>query len=212
MSSPGPGSQKPSPRRVFARPTATLQRQAAGSSKTLHLARVTWWVLCLAGWLLGCEVPSTFAVLDNRYPESTTKPNVVYQAFWQAVAFTQDGGLLGTGGLPPGASSDAGSTVAASANLAYVVLAPGYDVTGDAGPPTSLVVLESRTGFSVSLNQTLHIPVDDATFAGNCAAGSSLSQAEANFLTQIVFAPLFTSVSYDAASCTSTPTSDAGGP
>ena len=184
-------------RALLSSPAEGVRRPSQGCLKVGLCA------LGVASWLTGCDTASTYVVLDNRYPESTTNPAVVYQAFWQAISFPTP--------LPPGSSSDPQSTIAASANLAYAVLAPGYDVTGDAGPPTSLVVLLSRTGFSVGLNQTLVIPVDDATFAGNCAAGSPLSQAEANFLTHIVFAGLFASVSYDAASCTSTPTADAGG-
>ena len=169
-------------------------------SQPLSAALLT---VCLGVCVPGCDTPSTFVVLENRYPESTENSEVVYQGFWQAISFPSP--------LPPGSSSSPQSTIAASANLAYVVLAPNWPITNSV-PPTSLVVLQSRTGFAVSLNQTLHIPVDDGTFAGNCAAGSSLSQAEANFLTEIVFAPLFIAVSYDAASCTSSPKSDAGGP
>jgi|GEM_PF-858666 len=177
------------------------ERESA-QNLALHRSRLALCTLGLTSWLTGCDAPQTFVVLDNRYPASTANAPVVYQAFWQAISFQTP--------LPPGASSDPQSTIAASANLAYVVLAPGWDAASST-PPAALVVMQSRSGFSVSLNQTLHIPVDDATFAGNCAAGSSLSQAEAKFLTEIVFAGLFTTVSYDAASCTSTPKSDAGG-
>ncbi len=175
------------------------KRRRRSGAKAWLCALFTLWVTALLG---GCDTPATFVVLDNHYPESAPDAAVVYQAFWQAISFQTP--------IAPGSSSSPQSTIAASANLAYVVLAPGWDITSST-PPTSLVVMQSRSGFSVSLNQTLHIPVDDATFAGNCAAGSVLSQAEANFLTEIVFAPLFMAVSYDAATCTSTPKSDAGG-
>ncbi len=175
------------------------KRRRWGGAEARRCALAILWVTVS---LVGCDAPSTFVVLDNRYPESATNAAVVYQAFWQAISFQTP--------IAPGSSSSPQSTIAASSNLAYVVLAPGWDPTS-AKPPTALVVMQSRSGFSVSLNQTLHIPVDDATFAGNCAAGSVLSQAEANFLTEIVFAPLFMAVSYDAATCTSTPKSDAGG-
>jgi hypothetical protein len=62
----------------------------------------------------------------------------------------------------------------------------------------------------VSLGDTLHIPVDDATFTGNCAAGSFLTQAQADFITREVFPGDFASRSYDAATCTTTPIGDAG--
>jgi hypothetical protein len=143
--------------------------------------------------------PATSVVLENDYPSSTASPLVVYRAFWQAVAFQDP--------VAPGTSSDAQSTVPASANTAYVVLAPGWDPSSDAGP-TSFVLLESRdAGFGVSLGDTLTIPVDDTTFVGNCDAGSHLSQAQADLITQRVFTPtIFPDASapfrYEAATCT----------
>jgi hypothetical protein len=105
--------------------------------------------------------------------------------------------------------------VAASANTAYVVLAPGWDPTSDptsTTQPTSFIVLQSRDGFAVNLGDTLHIPVDDTTFAGNCTAGSVLTQAQADFITQLVFPSTFRSFHYDAATCTTTQIGDAGAP
>jgi hypothetical protein len=132
---------------------------------------------------------------------------VVYRAFWQSVAFASP--------VAPGASSDAQNAIAASPTPAYVVLAPGWDPS-DAGtvPPTSLVVMQSRSGFELHFNATLHIPVDDTTFAGNCAAGSTLTQEQADFITQRVFRDLFANLTYDAATCTTHtnggPSADAG--
>jgi hypothetical protein len=110
--------------------------------------------------------------------------------------------------IPPGASSGPQNTAAASDNTAYVVLAPGWDATSPM-PPTSFVVMQSTSGFAVHLNDTLHIPVDDAHFTGNCATGSHLTQQQADFITQFVFAGTFASFRYDAATCTTTPTGDA---
>jgi hypothetical protein len=141
----------------------------------------------LAICLVGCDAPNTKVVLDNDYPPATA--NVIYQAFWQAVSFAKP--------ILPGASSDPENTVAASDNSAYVVLAPGFF----GGQPTSLVVLQSSGGFAVHLDETLHIPVDDQHFAGNCAAGSFLTQGQADFITQRVFAGLFAGLGYDAATC-----------
>ncbi len=149
---------------------------------------------------MGCDTPHTDVMLDNDYPMSPTGARVVYRAAWQAVTFEDP--------IVPGSSSDPQSTVAASENTAYVVLAPGWD-PASAAPPTSFVVLQSRQGFGVHLNNTLHIPVDDATFVGNCADDSFLSQAQADFITQFVFPSDFTSRHYDAASCTTTPIGDA---
>lgn len=132
----------------------------------------------------GCDSPSTRVVVDNAYPASTEHPLVIDRAFWLAVAFPTP--------IPPGASSDPEDTVAASPNPAYAVVAS----------PTGPVVLQSRQGFEVHWNTTLHIPVDDTTFAGNCAAGSFLSQAQADFITGRVFASDFAGRHYDAATCT----------
>jgi hypothetical protein len=74
----------------------------------------------------------------------------------------------------------------------------------------------------------LSIPVEDTTFAGNCATGSFLSQQEADFITQVVFPSaqqgagweagpggehipnLFAGLRYDAATCALSPIADAG--
>ncbi len=157
-------------------------------------------LLALAG---GCDQgPHTTVILDNDYSPSAAKPLVVYQAYWQAVVFAYP--------VDPGQSSAPLPTVPALDNTAYVILAPGWDP--DAGvAPTSLVVLESLSGFSVAFNDTLHIPVDDAHFAGNCAAGSQLLQSEADKITQLVFPCAFASFTYDATTCTVTPRAyDAG--
>jgi hypothetical protein len=152
----------------------------------------------LAPFVIGCDSPNTNVVLENDYPPAATNALVVFHAFWQAVSFTTP--------IPPGAASDPRSTVAASPNTAYVLLAPGWD-PAMSGTPTSFIVLQSRAGFEVHVNDTVHIPVDDMTFAGNCAAGSFLSQEQADFITQQVFASDFAGLSYDAATCATT-----GGP
>jgi len=125
-------------------------------------------------------------------------------AYWLNVSFQGQP-------LAPGAASDPQTAVPASAdNRAYVVLAPGWDPASGT-PPARFVVMQSRAGYEVGLGDTLHIAVDDANFDGNCAAGSHLSQADADFLTQIVFPRDFAGAQYDAATCTTTPpTGDAG--
>lgn len=148
----------------------------------------------------GCDKPETAVVIDNDYPASTETPMVVYRAQWQAVWFDA--------AVSPGSSSDPLATLPASANTAYVILAPGWDPTSSSAP-TSFVVLQSRNGFEVHLNETLHIPVDDTTFLGNCGSGNTLSQDQADFITQRVFAADFASWAYDAATCTTTPIGDA---
>jgi hypothetical protein len=147
--------------------------------------------------------PDTTVVLDNAYAPSATGTPIIYTASWQTASFA--------GPIDPGASSDAASAVPTSGTTAYVVLAPGWDAGGPK-PPTSLVVMQSNGPFSVELYDTLHIPVDDTTFTGNCAAGHVLSQAQADFITANVFPDAFASIRYEAASCTTFPIGDAGAP
>ena len=142
--------------------------------------------LCLSH----CDTPQSDVVIENRYAPS--QQLVLYRAFWQAVSFPNP--------ILPGLSSSPQATVVASENTAYVVLAQGWDPT-TAKAPTSFVVLRSRAGFAVGLNRTLNIPVDDTTFIGNCAAGSVLSQDQADFITQRVFASDFADLTYNAATC-----------
>ena len=158
-------------------------------------------VLSWAPFAAGCDHADTFVVLDNDYPAASPRPLIVYRAFWQAVPFPD--------AVAPGASSEPQSTVAASPNTAYVLLAPGWDPNGPT-PPISFVVLQSKNGFGVNLYDTLHLPVDDASFVGNCASGSFLSQVQADFITQRIFPDAFASFRYDAATCTTTPLGDAG--
>jgi hypothetical protein len=152
----------------------------------------------------GCDyvdTPYTYVVVDNDYPTHATSPLVVYRAYWQAVEFKTP--------IPPGSSSAQEPTVPASENTAWAVLAPGWD-PASSSPPTSFVVLQSRTGFAVNLDNTLHIPVDDTDFEGNCATGSVLTQAQADFITELVFPTIFQGQRYDAATCTTKPAVDAG--
>jgi hypothetical protein len=149
---------------------------------------VSWLVLAC-----GCAIPNTQVVLENDYPASGKSSLVLYEAHWQEVTFQTP--------LLPGASSGPQSTVAASANTAYALLAPDWDPT-ESTPPTSLIVIESRAGFSVDLGDTVTIPVDDSTFIGNCAAGGFLTQAQADVVTKQVFPAVFVGKDYEAATCT----------
>jgi hypothetical protein len=151
--------------------------------------------LLVAPCLSGCDTPSTTVVVENDYRPSTTDAFVIYRAFWQAVSFDTP--------LVPGTSSAPKDTVAASANEAYVLLAPGWDPTS-ATAPTRFIVLQSVQGFDVHFNSRLRIPVDDVTFAGNCTSGTPLGQAEADFITERVFAADFAGLQYDATTCTTT--------
>jgi hypothetical protein len=79
---------------------------------------VAGFVFALASLAVGCEsAPVATVVVDNRYPPSMANALVVYRAYWQAVSFQN--------AIAPNSSSDPQSTLTASANTAYVVLAPG---------------------------------------------------------------------------------------
>jgi hypothetical protein len=179
----------------------------------MRLVKLVLPALSLAFLAAGCNgLPPTYVVFENDYPPSSLRPLVVYQAYWQATSFpSPEAGAVG--GIPPGASSVPLSAVPASAsmNMAYVVLAPGWNPTSST-PPTSLVVMESRSGFGVGLGDTLDIPIDDTTFMGNCGAGSTLNSSEADFITQRVFAPVFANVDYDAKTCATTPIGKSSSP
>lgn len=164
----------------------------------------------LATVTFGCasfpdSAPKTNVVLENRYALTPSNVLVVYDAYWLNVSFQGSA-------IPPGASSTPQSAIPASAdNTAYVVLAPGWDPTSTT-PPTTFIVVQSRTGFAVALGDTVHIPIDDVSFEGNCTAGSHLAQDRADFLTQIVFVVDFAGLHYDASTCTTTQIGDAGAP
>jgi hypothetical protein len=165
-------------------------------------------VFAFAACAVGCNgPPHTAAVIENDYGVATKL--VVYRALWQTALFADP--------VAPGSASDAQDTVSTSSSTAYVVLAPGWDPEAGAAP-TSLVFLQSHDALDVHLDETLRIHVDDTTFIGNCAAGSFLSQAEADFITRRIFgSALFPEVGtasfrYDPATCTATPIDDAGSP
>jgi hypothetical protein len=145
--------------------------------------------LLACGW----DTPHTDVIIANGYPPSSA--NVIYQAFWLNDSLTTP--------ITPGSSSEPQASVFASPTTAYVLLAPGWG-PGSTTSPESFVVLASQSGFELHSDTTLTITVDDATFAGNCAVGSVLTQAEADFVTQRVFAQTFAGLQYDAATCTTT--------
>lgn len=150
--------------------------------------------LAVALAVVGCDSPMTTVTFDNDY-----SAQIVYRAEWQSVWFEQP--------ILPGWSADPQPALPASPNSAYVVLAPGWDPES-ASPPTSFVVLMSIDGFDQHLNNALHIPVDDAHFFGNCAAGSHLSREQADFITQQIFRADFVGLRYDPATCTTVAVGD----
>jgi hypothetical protein len=70
--------------------------------------------------------------------------------------------------------------------------------------------VKSSAKLAVTRGSTLTIGVSDATFVGRCAAGTALSQDDADFITQRIFPGDFAAVTYDAKTCAATPVLDGG--
>jgi hypothetical protein len=141
----------------------------------------------------GCETPETDAVFANGYPAPAD--GAIYDAFWLNVRLPAP--------LAVGEASAPLAVPQTSGTTAYALLAPGYDPTSPS-PPTRLLALESVAPYPVDLGDTMTITIDDTAFAGDCVAGKPLDQADADFITQRVFATTFAGLSYDAATCTTT--------
>lgn len=135
----------------------------------------TW--LALAALLLACDDP-TMIVVDDAYPAGTNVDQV-----WWSETLVPD--VIG-----PGGESPAYRTVPAD-DYAYAVL----DRDG------ALLVVRSKTPLSATRGDTLHVIVSQDTFDGDCAAGTPLSQAVADEITQSIFPGEFAGAVYDAATC-----------
>ncbi len=149
----------------------------------------------------------TQAVVDNGYPATPdggdpATQTVVYASWWSVTLFSTP--------VPAGAESDPARAIT-STDVAYAVLAPGWDPSSTTAP-TTLIPVKTATPLHAERGDTLHIVVSDATVVGNCAAGKPLSQDDADFITQRIFPGLFAGVTYDASTCVATPIpADAGG-
>ena len=147
--------------------------------------------------LAACETEdASHAVVDNGYAAPNT---VVYRAWWVATYFPDP---------VPGATTSSEQRSVPASDFAYAVLAPDWDPSS-ATPPTRFVVLKSKAPLALARGETLHIVVDDQTFAGSCAAAQPLSQDDADFITQRIFPGEFANATYDAKTCTTTSTSPA---
>ena len=149
---------------------------------------------------------ATTAVVENGYsapPDGgdPAKQTVVYRAWWVATYFPDP--------VAGGMASSELRTIPGS-DFAYAVLAPGWD-PACTSPPTSFVVVKSKSPLTVDRSEVLHVAISDQTFTGNCAAKQPLSQAEADFITQSIFPGEFMNATYDAKTCVTTPVPMDGG-
>ena len=167
----------------------------------LRAAALSSLVVAFAASLAACETEdASKAVVENGYPRlapggDPANQIVVYRAWWVATYFPDP--------VAGGATSAEQRSVPAS-DYAYAVLAPGWEeATGT--PPSELVVVKSKAPLSLARGETLHILVDDQTFAGRCVANQPLSQDEADLITQRIFPGEFAGMTYDAATCKLSP-------
>lgn len=147
----------------------------------------------------GCNDDPTTAVVDNDYPAAHVV--TVYRAWWVTTLFPDPVGA--------GESSETERTIPAS-DFAYALIAPGWSPDTTSGP-TQLIALKSRQPLSVTTHDLLHIAISDDTFAGDCAAGSTLSSDDASLIVERIFPGAFAGLSYDSATCVSTPVALDGG-
>jgi hypothetical protein len=154
--------------------------------------------------LCGCNDSPTTAVVENGYPLSDdagsdagggTATMTIFKAWWVTTLFPFPVG--------PAATSETERTIPGS-DFAYALLAPGWS-PDDGGAPGRLIAIKSTQKLSVAAHERLRITVSDDQFAGNCAAGSSLAPEDAQLIVERIFPGDFAGVTYDPATCASTP-------
>jgi hypothetical protein len=163
--------------------------------KTRNRITSTLAVLTLVA-TFGCdtETPTTLVVENDGFV-------AVYKLWYASALFTSP--------VAPGSASTSERGVRGSAP-AYALLAPGWDPSSSE-PPPRLVPVRSTGELKAKRGDELRITVSDTTFVGDCAAGSTLSQDDADFITQRIFPGDFAGVFYDAKTCTTTTIAADGG-
>jgi hypothetical protein len=152
----------------------------------------------------GCDDAPTTAVVANGYPVAgdVADTMTVFKVWWAPTLFPDP--------VPPGEASETERTIPGS-DFAYALLAPGWSAES-ATPPPRLVALKSTRALTAVAHERLAIPVSDDAFTGNCAAGSTLAEADARLIAERIFPGDFAGASYDPATCTSTPAPPDAGP
>ena len=173
----------------------------------MNLRKASWLRVSFAvAALAGCETADpTMALVDNGYaasPDADPSTDVtVYKAWWSVALFPD--------AVPAGQTS-APVRVVPGTDLAYALLAPGWDpVSGST--PVVLVPVQTKQKLSVDRGEALHILISDATTIGNCASGQPLSMEDAAFIVDRIFPGDFAGVTYDPATCSTTPIAEDAG-
>jgi hypothetical protein len=173
-------------------------------TRTCLATLLTLWALPIHA---GCETGNpTHAIVANAYPVVAHDGGVshgftVYRLWWTTTLFHEP--------IVPGATS-LEQRVVKDHDYAYALVARDWDANLHTRPE-HLLAMRSNSELSVDRGQTLHIRVDDQTFLGNCAVDQPLTQDEADFITQRIFPGDFTGLTYDAASCETSPLAADGG-
>ncbi|HEY1956499.1 MAG TPA: hypothetical protein VGH28_12835 [Polyangiaceae bacterium] len=136
--------------------------------------------------LLSCDDPA-LVVVDDAYGDSTA----VDAAWWRETLVPDH--------VQPGASSPAYRATVGS-NYAYLLL----ERNG------ALFVARTKNALSNDRGDTLHVVVSPHSIVGDCAGGTPLTQAEADFITGSIFPGPFEGAIYDAATCKTFKPGDAG--
>jgi hypothetical protein len=171
----------------------------------MTLARLLVSIALLGAAACDTENP-TMVVVDNGYapvPDGgDPKTQMTVFKVWWVTSLLPDA-------VGPGGEGQPQRTVP-NTDFAYALIAPGWDPSSPM-PPTTFVAARSAVRLTASRGDTLHVPVSDNTFVGNCAVGKPLLQDDADFITQRIFPAEFTGSTYDAATCVATGSSaDAG--
>jgi hypothetical protein len=141
-------------------------------------------LLAGAGLTVGaCDDTPTTAVVVNAYPAAGS---TVTKVWWLTTLFPN--------AIDPGATSETERTVPGT-DFAYALLA--------GAPPARPIALKSRQKLTAAAHEPMTIVVSDDTFAGDCAAGSTLDPDDARLITEQIFPGDFAGASYDPATCAS---------
>jgi hypothetical protein len=142
--------------------------------------------------LSACDDTPSTVMVENTYSTIT-----VYKTWWATTLIADP--------VAPGGTSAVERTVPRD-DYAYTLLAPGW-TPGSAAPPATLIAARSAEMLLVARGDLLRIVVSDDTFVGNCAAGKPLDADSAQLIVERIFPDDFAGVTYDPATCATTPVS-----
>jgi hypothetical protein len=165
--------------------------------------KLTWAVISIATLALSaCDDSPSTALVENAYAPASVM--TVYKTWWVTTLFASP--------VAAGATSETERTIPGR-DFAYALLAPGWSPEAG-GPPSRLVAVKSAAPLVASEHRLLRIVISGATFVGDCATGPPLTDDDARLLVEDLFPGDFAGLTYDAATCTSSPApkrADGGG-